>query len=41
VGLWIEAQTDNRNRLGADVGRLLTQAGSSLGEAGSVAVLSC
>jgi hypothetical protein len=32
VALWIEDQTDNRNRLGADMGRLLTQAGSSPGE---------
>jgi len=36
VALLIECVTDNRNRAVADVRRLLTRAGGSLGEAGSV-----
>jgi len=39
VALLIEAYTDNRNRTGADVRHLLSKAGSSLGEPGSVAYL--
>ena len=35
----IEAYTDNRNRTGADVRHLLSKAGASLGEPGSVAYL--
>ncbi|MGA2111434.1 MAG: YebC/PmpR family DNA-binding transcriptional regulator [Anaerolineales bacterium] len=37
VALLIECVTDNRNRAVADVRRLLTRAGGSLGETGSVA----
>ncbi|MGD0196514.1 MAG: YebC/PmpR family DNA-binding transcriptional regulator [Solirubrobacteraceae bacterium] len=36
VALLIEAYTDNRNRTGADVRHLLSRAGASLGEPGSV-----
>jgi YebC/PmpR family DNA-binding regulatory protein len=39
VALLIEAYTDNRNRTGADVRHLLSKAGSSLGEPGSVGYL--
>ena len=39
VALLIEAYTDNRNRTGADVRHLLSRAGSSLGEPGSVSYL--
>jgi YebC/PmpR family DNA-binding regulatory protein len=39
VALLIEAYTDNRNRTGADVRHLLSRAGSSLAEPGSVAYL--
>lgn len=37
VALLIEALTDNRNRAAADVRRILTKGGGSLGEPGSVA----
>jgi YebC/PmpR family DNA-binding regulatory protein len=39
VAMLIEAYTDNRNRTGADVRHLLSKAGSSLGEPGSVSYL--
>ena len=39
VAMLIEAYTDNRNRTGADVRHLLSRAGASLGEPGSVAYL--
>ncbi len=39
VALLIEAYTDNRNRTGADVRHLLSRAGASLGEPGSVGYL--
>jgi YebC/PmpR family DNA-binding regulatory protein len=39
VALLIEAYTDNRNRTGAEMRHLLSKAGSSLGEPGSVGYL--
>src|ERR1700755_550267 len=39
VALLIEAVTDNRNRMGADVRHLLGKAGGALGEPGSVGYL--